>query len=158
VIVAIVIAAAAILGGIIVVAIGKGGEMSVERPELPGHMDFQSATDVADYRPPGALVGYSALATEHALAMIARTIAGRDTEIDWLRRRLAELQPESVPRPEAGTPSDGSPGSPDGSSADEDAPAAEVRWQASSAASSVASWFAASQRLGGLGGLGGEDE
>jgi hypothetical protein len=169
VIVAIVIAAAVILGGIIVVAMGKGGEMSVERPELPDRGDFQSASGVANYRPPGALVGYSAVATEHALALIARTIAERDAEIDWLRRRLAELQPESVADvpgddqvgTSAGGSAGGSVGSSDGSSAGGDLPAAEVRWQASSASSGVAngsgmaSGLAASQWAGGLGG---EDE
>ncbi len=96
-IVAIVIAAAVILGGIIVVAMGRGGELALSRPKLPSRTDLQSSSDVADYRPPAALIGYSAVATEHALALIARTIAERDAEIDWLRRRLAELQPESLP-------------------------------------------------------------
>ena len=92
--VAIFLAAAVILGGIIVVAMGKGGELSRERPELPARTDFRSWSDVADYRPPAALLGYHAAATEQALALIARTIAERDAEIDWLRRRLAEVQPE----------------------------------------------------------------
>src|SRR5271165_498656 len=102
VIVAIVLAAAVIVGGIIVVAMGKGGEMSRDRPELPDRTDFRSWSDVADYRPPGALIGYNALATERALALIARTIAERDAEIDWLRRRLAELQPETLGAAPAG--------------------------------------------------------
>jgi hypothetical protein len=94
--VAIFLAAAVILCGVIVVAMGKGGEMSRERPELPARTDFRSWSDVAEYRPPGALLGYHAGATERALALIARTIAERDAEIDWLRGRLAELQPERV--------------------------------------------------------------
>jgi hypothetical protein len=73
---------------------GKGGEMSRERPELPARTDFLSWSDVAEYRPPGALLGYHAGATERAFALIARTIAERDAEIDWLRKRLAEVQPE----------------------------------------------------------------
>jgi len=159
VIVAIVVAAAVILGGIIVVAMGKGGEMSMERPEQPGLTVFQSASDVADYRPPGALIGYSAVATEHALALIARTIAERDAEIDWLRRRLAELQPETVADlpgdAHAGTSPGRSAGSPNVSPADGELPEAEVRWQAGGAASGVPSGLAASQRFGSLGG---EDE
>jgi hypothetical protein len=89
--------AAVILGGVVVVAMGRGGELSRERPELPVRSDFQSWSDVAEYRPPAALLGYHAAATEHALALIARTVAERDAEIDWLRRRLAEFQPESAP-------------------------------------------------------------
>ena len=88
--------AAVILGGVVVVAMGRGGELSRERPELPVRSDFQSWSDVAEYRPPAALLGYHAAATEHALALIARTVAERDAEIDWLRRRLAEFQPESA--------------------------------------------------------------
>jgi hypothetical protein len=119
VLVAIVLAAAVILGGIIVVAMGKGGELSRERPDLPARADFRSWSDVADYRPPGALLGYHAAATEHALALIARTIAERDAEIDWLRRRLAEVQPSS-PAPEV------SPAKPE-------PPSADVTWQDGSA-------------------------
>jgi hypothetical protein len=164
VIVAIVIAAAVIIGGIIVVAMGRGGEMSIERPELPGRTDFRSASDVADYRPPGALIGYSAVATEHALALIARTIAERDAEIDWLRRRLAELQPEShgdaltraAARGAAGSDRSRTAPVPSGEeSTNGDLPAAEARWQGSSAPSGVTSGFAATQPVGSLGG---EDE
>ena len=147
-VVAIVIAAAAILGGIIVVATGKGGELSIERPEPPSPTDFRSPSDVADYRPPGALIGYSALATEQALALIARNIAERDAEIDWLRRRLAELQPESLP----GTP-EGPADVPAAPHADEDFSAVEAKWQAGPAPGS-ANGFAASQPAS----RGGEDE
>jgi hypothetical protein len=88
--VVIILAAAVILGGVVVVAMGRGGELSRERPELPARSDFRTWSDVAAYRPPPALLGYHAGATEHALSLIARTIAERDAEIDWLRERLAE--------------------------------------------------------------------
>jgi len=139
VIVAIVIAAAVILGGIIVVAMGKGGELAMDRPELPSRTDFQSSADVADYRPPAALIGYSAIATEHALAMIARTISERDAEIDWLRRRLAELQPESL----ADEPSEAAAAAE--SLIDAELPEADARWQTGSASSGVANGFASPQ-------------
>ena len=139
--VAIVLAAAVILGGIIVVAMGKGGELSRERPELPARADFRSWSDVAHYRPPGGLLGYHAAATEHALALIARTIAERDAEIDWLRRRLAEVQPSAA--------SETSPAKPE-------LPPADVTWQGGSAAEpGVGSGSCAPQPVGrGLG----EDE
>jgi len=91
------LAAALILGGVVVVAMGRGGELSLERPELASRSDFRTWSDVARYRPPAALLGYHAGATEHALSLIARTLAERDAEIDWLRKRLAEVQPESMP-------------------------------------------------------------
>jgi hypothetical protein len=143
VIVAIVIAAAVILGGIIVVAMGKGGELAMDRPELPSRTDFQSSADVADYRPPAALIGYSAIATEHALAMIARTISERDAEIDWLRRRLAELQPESL----ADEPSAAAATTAAESSIDAELPEADARWQAGSTPTGVANGFASPQRV-----------
>jgi hypothetical protein len=145
VIVAIVIAAAAIIGGIIVVAMGRGGELSLERPELPSRADFRSSADVADYRPPAALIGYSAVATEQALALIARTIAERDAEIDWLRRRLAELQPESLADAPTGPVAGTRDGSSAGTQGDEHLPAADATWQAGATASAVANGSAAPQ-------------
>jgi hypothetical protein len=88
--VVIILVAAVILGGVVVVAMGRGGELGRARPELPARSDFRTWSDVAGYRPPPALLGYHAGATEHALSLIARTIAERDAEIDWLRKRLAE--------------------------------------------------------------------
>ena len=140
-IVAIVIAAVVILGGMIVVAMGNGGELSFDRPELPRQTDFTSSSDVAGYRPPGALIGYSPVATEWALARIADTIAERDAEISWLRRRLAELQPESLPDETAETSASG----PTGSMAHDDLPAAEARWQSASTASGIVNGFAVPQ-------------
>jgi hypothetical protein len=88
----IVLAAAAILAGVVVVAMGRGGELAREVPAEPAPTDFRTWSDVASYRPPGALLGYHAGATEYALAQVARAIAERDAEIDLLRRRLAAAQ------------------------------------------------------------------
>jgi hypothetical protein len=98
----IVLAAAVILGGVVVVAMGRGGELSRERPELPARSDFRTSSDVASYRPPPALLGYHIAATEHALSLIARAIAERDAEIDWLRNRLAEMIRSEAGRVEHG--------------------------------------------------------
>jgi len=100
--VVILVVAAAILGGVVVVAMGRGGELGRERPELPARSDFRTWSDVASYRPPPALLGYHAGATQHALSLIARTIAERDAEIEWLRGRLAEvIQAEPEPDEQA---------------------------------------------------------
>jgi hypothetical protein len=93
--VAIVLAAAVILGGVVVVAMGRGGELGRDRPERPVHTDFRTWSDVAEYQPPPALLGYDARATQYALSLIARTLAERDAEIAWLRDRIAELRPAS---------------------------------------------------------------
>ena len=91
--VAIILATAVILGGVVVVAMGRGGELARERPDAPASGEFRNWSDVAQYRPPAALLGYHARTTEHALSLIARTIAERDAEIEWLRQRLAEARP-----------------------------------------------------------------
>jgi hypothetical protein len=95
--VAIILAAVVILGGVVVVAMGRGGELARERPDVPSSSELHTWSDVAHYRPPGALLGYHARTTEHALSLIARTIAERDAEIEWLRNRLAEARPEFGP-------------------------------------------------------------
>jgi len=124
--VVIVLAAGVILGGVVVVAMGRGGELSRERPELPGRSDFRTWSDVARYRPPPALLGYHAGATEHALSLIARTIAERDAEIDWLRTRLAE-----VIRPEPGPAEHGSgePASADSGTERDDDQGSQARYR-----------------------------
>jgi len=73
---------------------GYGGELARPAADELDATDFTSWSDVASYRPPAALLGYHAGATEHALQRISRTLAERDAEIAWLRLKLRELQPE----------------------------------------------------------------
>ncbi len=94
--VAILLVAVVLLGAIVVVAMGRGGELSRETSDEPAAADFASWADVASYRPPAALLGYHAGATERALQLISRSIAERDAEIAWLRGRLRDLQPEGA--------------------------------------------------------------
>jgi len=88
----IVIAALVILAGVVVVAMGRGGELARDRPPEPAVGDFRTWYDVAAYRPPAALLGYNAAATEHALAELARAMAERYAEINVLRSRLAAAE------------------------------------------------------------------
>jgi hypothetical protein len=92
--VVIILAALAILGGIVVAAMGRGGELAREPDDQPSLADFETGADVARYRPPPALLGYHAGATEYALLLAGRALADRDAEITWLRSRLSEFQPE----------------------------------------------------------------
>jgi hypothetical protein len=96
--VVIILAALAILGGIVVVAMGRGGELARPTEDAASVADFETGEDVARYRPPPALLGYHAGATEYALLLAGRALADRDTEIAWLRSRLSELQPEGERR------------------------------------------------------------
>jgi hypothetical protein len=92
--IAIILVGVVLLGGIVLVAMGRGGELSRETADQPAATDFGSWADVAHYRPPAALLGYHAGATDRALQLISRAMAEREAEIAWLRERLSELQPE----------------------------------------------------------------
>jgi hypothetical protein len=92
--VVIILAALAILGGIVVAAMGRGGELARPIDDSALVTDFETGADVAGYRPPPALLGYDADATEYAFLLAGRALADRDAEIAWLRSRLRELQPE----------------------------------------------------------------
>ena len=86
-------AAIAILVGVVLASLGRGGEMAEFPSDTPPmELDEVSATDVALLRPPMSLWGYNAQATEDALRVIAQSVTERDVEIATLRRELAELQ------------------------------------------------------------------
>ena len=112
------VAAAAILCGAAVVAIGRGGEMGGSTADIrPVDPDFSTAADVALLRPPASLWGYNMRATDEALSLVARTVTERDVEIANLRRQLAELKSAAenplAPRPgqgQIGRPGPAAPG------------------------------------------------
>ena len=87
------VAAAAILTGVVLAALGRAGEMATFASDTaPIELDEVSATDVALLRPPMSLWGYNAQATEDALRVIARSLTARDVEIATLRRELADRE------------------------------------------------------------------
>jgi hypothetical protein len=91
--VVLIVVAAAVVVGVIIVALGRGGELAKSTADFvpfgPGDI---TATDVALLRPPPSLYGYHIPATDQALSRIAQTITERDVEIATLRRQLAELR------------------------------------------------------------------
>lgn len=101
------IVAIAILGGVVLAALGRAGEMATFASDLaPIDLDEVTAADVALLRPPMSLWGYNAQATEEALRVIAQSVAARDVEIATLRKELADvrrgdyLRPGPEPRPD----------------------------------------------------------
>jgi hypothetical protein len=87
------VTALVILGGVVLAALGRVGEMATFASDTPPmDLDEVSATDVALLRPPMSLWGYNAQATEDALRVIARSVTARDVEIATLRRELADLR------------------------------------------------------------------
>jgi hypothetical protein len=86
-------AAAAILCGVVVAAMGRGGELALFEPDRrPLDPEIMTAADVALLRPPAALWGYDRQATHVVLNMVAQTMTERDVEIATLRQQLADLQ------------------------------------------------------------------
>jgi hypothetical protein len=92
------VAAAAVLIGVIVVAMGRGGELAFFQADYaPLKLDQVSSTDVALFRPPTALWGYSMQPTDEAFTRIAAAITERDIEIAALQQQVADLE-SFVPR------------------------------------------------------------
>ena len=103
--VALLLAAIAILAGVVVVAIGRGGELTIFRSDVPPlRLEFATAADLARFRPPPAFFGYSAQVTDDALQRIARVVADREAELASLRRQLAALGVSSPPPSPASYP------------------------------------------------------
>jgi hypothetical protein len=92
--VALLLAAVAILAGVVVVAIGRGGELAVFPADSPPRgPDLRTTADIERFRPTFALFGYSVRATDDALQRIAEAVAQRDEQIDQLRGQLAAQRP-----------------------------------------------------------------
>jgi hypothetical protein len=99
------LAGAVILAGVVVVAMGHGGEMA-EFPSdyVPPRLgELLTASDVAMLRPPSALWGYNTQVTDEALSRIAQIVTERDVEIAVLRQQLADIRSGTAAPHPAGT-------------------------------------------------------
>ena len=86
------LAAAAILGGVVVVAMGRGGELALFDRDAPVKvLRLASPGEVANLKLPLGLVGYQTRAAGEALAAAADLLARRDAEIAALRREIWRL-------------------------------------------------------------------
>ena len=82
-------AAAAILTGVVAVAMGWGGELAAWNRDLPAFPLLpRTAYDIATLRLPENLFGYQVEATDQVLAAISGLVADRDAEIARLRDEL----------------------------------------------------------------------
>ncbi|MGH3273384.1 MAG: hypothetical protein ACRDNZ_03550 [Streptosporangiaceae bacterium] len=87
------LAAVVILAGVVVVAMGRGGELALARPDSAAYgRELVTPADMVAFRPPAALLGYSAPVTDDALRRIARAVAERDAELAMLRHEVAALR------------------------------------------------------------------
>jgi hypothetical protein len=93
-----VIAIIAVFAVAVVVATGRGGELSVERADYaPLELGPVSPTDVALLRPPTGIWGYSMQATDEALEQIAEAIRERDVRIVALEQLVTDLSRDHAP-------------------------------------------------------------
>jgi hypothetical protein len=91
------VAAGAILGGVVVVAMGRGGQLATFRRDVPLPLvRFRTPDEVAMAQLPVALFGYQVQATGDALAAAAALIDARDAQIAELRREIMRLGGESA--------------------------------------------------------------
>jgi hypothetical protein len=89
------LAALAVLGGVVLAALGRAGEMAAfpgDGTPLEPDLAEMDAAGIALLRPPMALWGYQVQATEETFGMIARSVAARDAEIAVLRQEVASLR------------------------------------------------------------------
>jgi hypothetical protein len=108
----ILLAAGAILGGVVVVAMGRGGEMALFDRDLPVKITrLQTPGEVATLQLPFGLIGYQARATGEALVAVANLLARRDAEIAALRGELwrAGGSDQAPPVEDAGDPGEEAP-------------------------------------------------
>jgi hypothetical protein len=85
-------AAIAILAGVVVVAMGRGGEITRFDRDLPMTPPrVRDASDLALLQLPVGLFGYQEQATHEALDAAARLLAEQDAEIGRLREEVARL-------------------------------------------------------------------
>ena len=99
------LAALAILAGVVIVASGRGGEMAHEYPDYPPlDLGPVTAADVALLRPPSAAWGYNMRVTDEALERIAQALTERDVQISALQQQVADLRDEMShsPAPQPG--------------------------------------------------------
>jgi hypothetical protein len=101
-------AAVAILAGVVVVAMGRGGEMAQCHRDAPMRPPrIRTAADLAMLRLPVGLFGYQEEATNAALDAATRLIAEQQAEIARLRADAWRLRPQrdadADPRTAGGT-------------------------------------------------------
>lgn len=90
----------AVVAGAVLVARGRGGELSVEWSDYHQlELGPASATDIALLRPPMALWGYNMQATDEALDRIAAAVRDRDIRIVALEQLVTDLGREPAAQP-----------------------------------------------------------
>ncbi|MEU8202583.1 hypothetical protein [Streptosporangium sp. NPDC049046] len=89
------LAAVAVIAGVTVVAMGRGGELSEFAPDVPPLNLPQAgqlgAVDFMALQLPVSLVGYNTQSVDETLSRVAGALSERDTRIAVLEQRVSEL-------------------------------------------------------------------
>ncbi|MFV2178098.1 hypothetical protein ACFHW2_39735 [Actinomadura sp. LOL_016] len=91
------LAAVAVLGAVVLLAMGRGGELAATHPDHPplplGTEGWPvTAAETIHLRLPRTMWGYQPDLTDEAVRRLARALSDRDAEIAALRRENAELR------------------------------------------------------------------
>jgi hypothetical protein len=110
VLVVLAIAALAILACVVLVSLGRGGELSEFPPDVPP-LDLPeagqlTAVDVMALQLPVNLVGYHTQSVDETLKRAASAISARDTRIAVLEQRVSDLMSEHPEEPHHERPED----------------------------------------------------
>ncbi|MQY03639.1 hypothetical protein [Actinomadura macrotermitis] len=91
-----VLAGLAVLGAVVALAMGKGGELAGIQPDHVPLPPFSgrplTGAEAAELRPPHSLWGYNPAFTDEAMRRMAYSLAERDAQVTALERQLAELR------------------------------------------------------------------
>ncbi|MFB4312717.1 hypothetical protein [Actinomadura sp. 21ATH] len=113
VVVVLVLAGLAVLGAVVALALGRGGELTWPRPD---HPPLPSAEDGLLPRPggapprlPRAMFGYQTDVTDHAIGQLRQAVWERDARLAALEEQVADLhrrlnERSGPPAPDAGWP------------------------------------------------------
>ncbi|GAA2164794.1 hypothetical protein [Actinomadura napierensis] len=104
VVVVFVLAGLAVLGSVVVLAMGRGGELTETHPDHPplplGGGRHVAPRDVVSLRLPRAFWGYQAPVADQALRDLARALSERDARVAALERQLDDLRHGASVAPE----------------------------------------------------------
>ncbi|MEV5568600.1 hypothetical protein AB0L06_01005 [Spirillospora sp. NPDC052269] len=116
VMVVLVLAGVAVLGAVVVLAMGRGGELGRTHPDVPPLplLDGARVTgpEVAMLRLPRALWGYQMNVTDEALHRLAYALTERDTRMAAMEQRIADLRRRLADEESPDGPSEASGGWP----------------------------------------------
>jgi hypothetical protein len=94
------LAAAAILVGVVYVAMGRGGELGTDTPTwTPTSGGFMNMAGVQVQLPPTTMIGYDVQATLDELQWLAQALSDRNAQVAALQTEVARLQGEPAEQP-----------------------------------------------------------